>query len=264
MSLEKITMHYLRRYDLLAMAGATLLVLGGCAARYATPSRGADMSLFGGEKAKLQQFTDRKVQVALDRKPTARFPVTLAVVRVQEAGYRSRTARGYGSGEYSVVTTRDIEEDEDFKAINDLDRISGVATVNRLLLPARLSDDRELRAAAAAVHADMLLLYTLDTAFTTEDGMRPLTVLTLGLFPTKNVRVNSTASALLLDTRTGYVYGVAEASAEGAQLANAWTSGDAADQARRRIEREAFGRLVGRFEHAWADVVAIHDRHAGP
>jgi hypothetical protein len=255
---------FFKRRDLSALAGLFLLLLGGCGARYATPSRGADLSLFGGDEAKLQQITDRKVQEALDKKPTARFPVTLAVVRVQEAGYRSRTGRGYGSGAYSVLTTRDIETDEDFRSISDLDRITGVATVNRLLLPPELSDDRELRAAAAAVHADMLLLYTLDTAFTTEDGMRPLTVLTLGLFPTKNVRLNTTASALLLDTRTGYVYGVAEASADGSQIANAWTSGDAADQARRRTERKAFARLVGAFGDAWADVVAIYDRPAMP
>jgi hypothetical protein len=261
---EKTMLSFFKQRDLIALPGIALLMLGGCGVHYATPSRGADMSLFGGDDARLQQITDRKVQAALDTKPTARFPVTLAVVRVQEPGYRSRTARGCGSGEYSVVTTRDIEEDEDFNAIADLDRITGVATVNRLLLPAQLSDDRELRAAAAAVHADMLLLYTLDTAFTTEDGMRPLTVLTLGLFPTKHVRINTTASALLLDTRTGYIYGVAEASAAGTQLANAWTSRDAADQARRRTERKAFGQLVGQFAHAWGEVVAIYDRPATP
>jgi hypothetical protein len=252
-------MRFFRRSDLTALAGIVLILLSGCGARYATPSRGADMSLFGAEEAQLQRLTDRKVQVALDRKPTARFPVTLAVVRVQEPGYRSRTARGYGSGEYSVVTTRDIEEDKDFQTIERLDRIRGVATVNRLLLPAQLTDDRELRAAAAAVHAGMLLLYTLDTTFTTEDTMRPLTMFTLGLFPTKTVHVTTTASALLLDTRTGYVYGLAEASARRTQLANAWTSGDAVDQSRRKTEREAFGRLVGEFGRAWAQVLSIYD-----
>lgn len=251
---------FLNRFRLSALVGVVLIFVGGCGARYITPGRGADMSLFGPDDVRLRELTDRTVQTALDRQPTARFPVTLAVVRVQGAGYRSRTTCGYGAGDYSVVTTRDVEEDEDFQAIENLGRVAGVATINRLLLPSRLHDDRELRAAAAAVHAEMLLLYTFDTTFDTEDGMRPLTVLTLGLFPTKNVRVNTTASALLMDTRTGYIYGVAEASAKRTQLANVWTSQDAADQSRRKTEREAFLQLVREFEGGWAQVVAGYDR----
>ncbi len=102
----------------------------------------------------------------------------------------------------------------------------------------------------------MLLLYTIDTTFTTEDFASPLTVVSLGLFPTKDVRVRTTASAVLLGTHNGYVYGLAEATAERSGLANAWTDDHAVDDTRRKTETEAFDKLVSDFEIFWGRVVA--------
>jgi hypothetical protein len=68
-------------------------------------------------------------------------------------------------------------------------------------------------------------------------------------------RVVTTASAVLLDTRNGYVYGVAEATAREDKLANAWTSDDAIDSARRSAETAAFDKLVDDFARAWKQVV---------
>jgi hypothetical protein len=85
--------------------------------------------------------------------------------------------------------------------------VSGVGPINRLLLPTHLETDRELREAAARMHADVLLLYTLDTTFVVEDKAAPLTVVSLGLSPNKQANVICTASALLMDTRNGYLYG---------------------------------------------------------
>jgi hypothetical protein len=43
--------------------------------------------------------------------------------------------------------------------------LRGLAPLNRLVLPQQLQSDRELRVGAAKLHADMLLIYTLDTTF---------------------------------------------------------------------------------------------------
>jgi hypothetical protein len=59
----------------------------------------------------------------------------------------------------------------------------------------------------------VLLVYTLDTTFVVEDKAAPLSVVSLGLFPNHLARVVCTASAVLMDTRNGYVYGVAEGTA---------------------------------------------------
>jgi len=178
------------------------------------------------------------------------------VARVQGAGYRSYSyGRAYGHGSYSVVTTRDVETDEHYQRITELEQVNGVAMVNRLLLPEKLQDDYELRQAAAKLHADILLIYTLDTVFSVDNDLAPLSVITLGLSPNEKARVRSTASAVLMDTRNGYIYGVMESSAHGDQLANSWTSEAAVDQVRRRVETEAFDDLVGELERLWPQIV---------
>jgi hypothetical protein len=229
------------------LAVLMLFMLAGCGMNYVTP----------GGPANLRELAaaDASIRETLKRTPAAQFPARLAVARVQDAGYRSWTCKGYGTGRYSLVTCRDLEEDEHINALNALPRLDGVVMVNRLLVGSELNDDHALRQAAASVHANLLLIYTLDTQFTTDDGMRPLSVISLGLFPTKNVRVGTTASAVLMDTSTGYIYGTAEATDRQRQLANAWTSGDAADQVRRRTEREAVTRLLDAFRDAWPKVI---------
>lgn len=224
---------------------SVFLLAGGCTS-YHTPGRAADLAVFG----------DAKVRDAYARKPVAPMPARIAVVRVQESGYRSHSVGSYGRGAYSVVTARDVETDDDFRRLGKMSDVAGLVPLNRLLINQQLDTDEDLRQAAASLQTDMLLIYTFDTAFSVEDAMRPLNVVTLGLFPTQNARVTTTASALLVDVRTGYIYATAEATSRNAALANSWTSDDAVDKSRRETERSAFVDLVGEFEHVWPRVAA--------
>ena len=149
-------------------------LLSGCAASYATPGRGARMQMFGATAAEQAEGTDASIQKALDKKPLASFPAAVAVARVQAAGYTSRTASGWGTGQYSVVTSRDIESTADVERLGKLHLVRGVAPLNRLVIPATLQTDYELRHAAAKMHADVLLIYTLDTTFQNLDRTTPL------------------------------------------------------------------------------------------
>jgi hypothetical protein len=78
---------------------------------------------------------------------------------------------------------------------------------------------------------------------------------TLGLSPTQVVSSNCTASALLVDTRNGYVYGTMEASGLSDQLASAWTCDAASNAVRGRSEEAAFAKLTDRMGETWGDVV---------
>ena len=228
-----------------------LLASSGCA-HYATPGRAANMQALGAARDQ----TDVSVGHALDKHPMATLPTAIAVVRVQEPGYQSKTAQGWGGGAYSVVTTRDIDNmDAAIDKLSKLPMISGIAPVNRLLLPQQFGSDLELRQAAGAMHCDMLLIYTLDTTFTVEDAAIPLSVITLGLSPNQMAHVACTASAVIMDTRNGYVYGVAEATDRQNQLASAWTSEAAVDQTRRRTEAKAFEKLTSELQGTWLGVV---------
>ena len=230
---------------------------GGCAS-YTTPGRAADLRTFGVEPAARDELSDPSVIRAIDKRPLAAFPTGIAVARVQAPGYRSHTTEGWGTGRYSIVTPRDIEKPEQVERLARLPLVSGIAPLNRLLLPPQLETDLELRQAAAALHADMLLVYTLDTTFVVEDKAAPLTVITLGLSPNQQARVVTTASAVLMDTRNGYVYGVAEASEKDNRLASGWTSGDAVDESRRRAETKASEKLIGELETMWGGVVRTY------
>ena len=236
------------------MAFTTFALLSGCAA-YHAPGRAADFRALGLTPEAQKAGTPMDINAGFDRKPLASFPAGVAVVRIQAPGYVSPTAQGFGSGAYSVVLTRDVEPDDAFTRLAKLPQVRGVAPIGRLLLPAQLNSDRELRNAAAQLQCDMLLVYTLDTTFHDRDLATPLSIVTLGLSPTQATNVVTTASAMLMDTRNGYIYGVAEASAKKDGLATAWNTGSAIDASRRQTETQAFGKLVGDIETMWKGVV---------
>ncbi|MFI4862078.1 MAG: hypothetical protein ACIAXF_15535 [Phycisphaerales bacterium JB063] len=231
------------------------LMLTGCST-YAVAPQGADMALFGvvDEQARAEQ-TDWGVRDALALQPLARFPTAIAVARVQSAAYSSRShGVSYGRGAYTVVTTRTVEQDADFAKVGQLEHVTGVAPLNRLLLASNLRSDAELRTAAARLHADLLLIYTFDTAVFSGDSDSPLDVVTLGFLPGKEARVVTTASAVLMGTHNGYIYATAEATSETSHRANTWTSERKVDEARFATEAEAFGELIDAFVSAWPGV----------
>ena len=240
-----------------------LLLTSGCGSAYSTPGRGANLNEIAGYVAAEADRGDPSILSAMGTRPLAKFPTGVAVVRVQAPGYKSNTAQGWGAGRYSIVTTRDIEAPADMERLTKLPLVSGIGPINRLLLPSHLESDRELREAAGRMHADVLLVYTLDTTFVVEDKAAPLSVVSLGLSPNQKAKVVCTASAVLMDTRNGYLYGVAEATDRQGQLASAWTSGAAVDQTRRRTETKAFAKLVGELEKTWGGVVGTYAAGAG-
>jgi hypothetical protein len=231
------------------------ILLTGCA-EYAAPGRPADFRALGITPQAQAAGAPTDINAAFDKKPLASFPAGVAVIRIQAPGYYSRTAKGWGQGAYSVVITRDVESDDAMERLKKLPQLRGIAPVNRILLPAQLNSDQELRRAAAQLQCDMILVYTFDTAFFDRDLARPLSVVTLGLSPTQSTKVVTTASAVLMDTRNGYIYGLAEASSRKGGLATAWNTESAIDGDRQKTEREAFDKLVNEIETMWKNVVA--------
>jgi hypothetical protein len=241
----------------------TLLITGCTTLRYTTPGPAADMKAFGVTPAdEREQLTDYKIQQELDRKPLATFPANICIARVQGSGYRSYGNQSFGAGAYSVVLTRDVETDEQLQKIAELPMIAGLAPVNRMLLTSNLKSDMELRQAAAKLHAQILLIYTLDTHFYNQNNASPADVITFGFGKHQKVRITSTASAALLDVRNGYVYGVAEASAQHEQPTTSWNNKKKADESRLAAESEAFDKLVTELTRTWKDVVHTYAKPA--
>ena len=245
-------------------------LLTGCQS-YTTPGGAADLSLFakkelvtippGTSTTTPQDYPryptggDQGSTIEVSRlKPTASFPVNMVAVRVQESGYESYTNKGYGHGGYSVITIRDIEKDEDFDRIGKLSGIAQISPLSRLLLPEHLHSDKELRQAAGRLRADMILIYTLETDFYDRDSSTPLSIISLGLAPTIKVRVTTTISAMVMDTRTGYIYGILEETSRKEQAAAFLTTQNAFDELRQKTERQAFELFLDEFEVLWKNI----------
>jgi predicted small lipoprotein YifL len=221
-----------------------------------------------GAKADLQAFASADIQAAFATKPTNPFPASIAGVRVQAPNYTNHDLQKngglHGSGRYSIIMARDAEEPAQFERIQKLPGVAGTVALNRLLLPQNLGSDREIREAAARLHADLVFLYTFDTAFFDVDAAKPLTVITLGAAPTRKISVVATLSGLLLDTRTGFVYAAYEVTEKAATVASSWGSADAADEVRRQTERKAFGKLVDEVETSWPKILREAAKSGAP
>lgn len=237
------------RIQTLLIAVAGIALLSGCATSYIPPSGRADLAA----------ISSSTMQESFSARPAAVFPASIAAVRVQAPRYRSyhteQEGGVYGEGRYSVVTVKEVEEEADFQRLAKLPDVGGFVTISRLLLPQTLQSDRELREGAARLKADMLFLYTFDTSFHNNDASVALSVVTLGLSPTRKVFVRVAASALVIDTRTGFIYVAMEANEKREVRTNAWESRETADRARRDAERAAFKALVGEFEKNWPRVL---------
>lgn len=227
------------------MLVANIALMQGCAT-YTTPGAGVNLS----------SLADDDIADLMKVEPASEFPARIAVARVQASGYITRTNSGYGSGRYSVVTTRDVEEESDFEKLSNLELVAGVAPLSRLLLPPNLDSIKDLRLSAARLKTDLILIYSVDTVFHVEGTpLGPLSAITLGFLPNKKAFVSSTTSGALIDVRTGFVYGVAEATEREEQRTTIWNSQDAIEEARMRSERASFKSFVGEFEKLWKNIL---------
>jgi hypothetical protein len=168
------------------------------------------------ERAKLEreireEQTDISIARSFDLKPLAAFPVAIATVRVQSPMYDRHSPT---SSRFAVIDDRAVERVEHATKLESLPHVHGIAPLNRLILPPSLLSHDQLRQGAAAVRAEMLLIYTLDTRFYEEDRSDPVETVTLGLWSDDRTHWVCNASAVLMDTRNGYIYGLVNGRAE--------------------------------------------------
>lgn len=230
------------------LAACMAALLAGCST-YTTPGAGVSLSA----------ISDVDIAEAMSRQPALTFPARLAVARVAAVGYRSASNESMGSGAYAILTTRDIETDASFERLGRMPRVAAIAPVSRLLVPANLGSTRDLRTAAAQLRADAILIYTIDTRFRTESAqLGPLQTIALGFLPSEKAVVNATCAFMIIDVRTGFVYGTGETTATEDQRSNIWGSASAIETARLKAEQRAYEDSLAEVEKLWASIVAEH------
>ncbi|MBX3335677.1 MAG: hypothetical protein KF876_16220 [Nitrospira sp.] len=228
-----------------ALLWLLLAVCSGCAA-YVTP----------GGSVNLADINRSDITEVATRKPSPNFPARLAIARVQASQYKSYTSDSYGNGRFSVVTTQELLSEDQLEHISQWPAVAGVAPINRLLLVSQNMDSLDdLRVPAAKVQADVVLIYTIDTSFRIQGRTyAPLSPISLGLIPDRDAHITSTASALFTDVRTGFIYGLAEATAKSTGLTNIWGTSDTIDSKRLEAEEQAFRLLIPELEKTWVGI----------
>ena len=190
-------------------------LMSGCA-HYITP----------GDRADLGHLAPEHIQEGFQREASNPFPASIVTIRVQGRNYSNhnlkRAGGVYGDGNFTVVTTREVESESDLARIQNLPAVNNVISLNRLLIPQNLETLDQLRTAASNLKADLLLIYTFDTVFFDEDRARVLSTISLGFSPNRRITATTTASALLVDTRTGFISSAYESTAKETKTASVW------------------------------------------
>lgn len=230
----------------LLMALMTVILLIGCASSYVTP----------GGHVNLSNVQDGDIKDIYELKPTAKFPSNIAFTRIQQSGYNSYSNQGYGSGRFSVITNLEVELENDFDRFKQLDNIAALVPMSKILIPRDISGLRDIRLAAAKLHADVLMVYTFDTSFKVgPKQFQTSDIISLGFLNNKDVKVQTTASAAFYDAKTGYLYGLAEATEDKSQVSDLWGSSSIVDKLRIETEQLAFTSLISEIEKTWHAIV---------
>lgn len=235
--------------------GFLFLLFNSCSTKYVTP---------GGD-VKISALADEDITKILSNKPSAEFPVSIAVARIQAPKYSNNKYPNQeaktATGNFSMVLTREYDEEKQLQEIGKLKGIKQISPFNRLLLPYNYNSIKDLRLAAAKMKAQMLLVYTFDTEFIVDaKNFGPQNVFALGYLKNKEVKVRTTSSAALFDVQTEYLYGLAEATEEVEKRSNVWKQSQDVDQLRIESEKKSFEKLSKEIEQMWDGIYQEYNK----
>ena len=239
-----IVMDHCRAHFALPLLAVLVLVAGGCVGLQ--PKVGADLSIMGLDpEVAASIHSDNRAQKGIE--PKAKFPLRLAVVELERGG-RCR------DGEASVRVV-DPESPEKLRELANLRAVAGMRIIDRRMVSGRQRHSAGVRRAAELAGAEMILIYTIHITDEDTDHLPPLTLFTLGLAPTTTTKGNAVVDALLMDTESGYIYGIGRTEASNTRLSNMWRSGRARDRAIARARQRAVAHLVDHMVDAWEAVI---------
>ena len=178
-------------------------------------------------------------------RPTVRFPARVAVARIEASG-----------GGFRMIPDTDVENAEHAAAAASLPGVAGIVSLNRVALVSEVKSYRELDAEARKVGADLVAVYRFDASDRSSDVFLPLSVATLGLAPTNPYSVTATATLMVRDARTGYLYGVMEESATNKGLTAGMDLHNAQERSKRNAKKKALDQLTAKLPVFWNGVMA--------
>jgi len=212
----------------------TVFLNGAC--QYDTP---ASYSL------PVTQGSSGAIEESSNARPTVRFPARVAVARIEGT---------YGG--FRMIPETDVEGTEHAAAASALPGVAGLVSLNRVALVSEVKSYRELDAEARKVGADLVAIYRFEASDRSSDAFLPLSVATLGLAPTNAYTVTATATLLVRDARTGYLYGVMEETATNKGLTAGMDLNNAQERSKRNAKKKALDQLTKKLPGFWSGVLA--------
>ncbi len=217
--------------------------LTGCSSYVNTPNVKA------ARAQKQEAFSHTLISRAYNAQPTITFPATIAIAP---------------QGTEALMQLRALDALGKLDSLKRLPDLRGLPLVSGLVESdidhpdaAKVADLR-LREAAARLHADAVLIMSIETNATDGQIFSPLTVATLGLFPNNRYEIIATGLLALVDTRTGYVYGTLEKSAAKSGIVMVAGSDESLERRKHQAQREAMEKLLSEVPAFWQSVVSTH------
>lgn len=238
-----------------------VIACSACSTSYVTPGGPSDLATLG----------TTNLPGAMARKPVTRFPAIMSVVRVQAAGFAGiphpRRFEIVAETEDHLGTPADLRAIEAWPEMGTVTRMQddgrdakakGAKRVEPATTPNSINALRGLVPAGN----DLLFVYTVATTFDVrKDDAGPLppqAQLEFGPFSRKDIEVASSASAIISDAKTGFVYGFTRFTARTETSTRSWKSPDDIESLRRRLEREAFEGVLRASERKWERAILYY------
>lgn len=229
-----------------ALSSALLATLASCAnTAYVTPIEPVD----------LLAISDHGVRAGFAPQPFASYPAHVAIVRVQADAYQNAWRPITGVETLHVMSgarTGPIELEQS-ERIAELEGVVDVVVPNRLVLDdARLGELDDLRDEVAPLRPDLLLVYTLDTRVDLDmEAIGLVDLLTIGLLLEDRQTISCTASALVVDVRSGFVWSTFDAYADSEHDVARWFRPPPESDWLEAVEAEATDALVEQVVTSW-------------
>lgn len=179
--------------------------------------------------------------------PDLRFPARIGLARIEKGRL---SAVPQGEAETWMETAQNLGSGYgEFVPVSPL--VAEMVSPSRTHATQAREAVADIRRGAARQHLDYVLVYEVAANSARESNLLAIADLTLiGAFvlPSRNVKVRSAASAVLLDVRNGYPYGTASATASDSALARPVASYDVELNLGRDAHRAAVTALAPKIE----------------
>jgi len=200
--------------------------------------------------------TDADVRAIAAIEPDLRFPARIGLARIN----------------HSNLTSVPVDEAESWRdaAVRLGPSFGTFIPVSPLVANSVSSFDQRkettvidhIRRGAARQHLDYVIAYEVsDLAESDGNALRlaDLTVLGLFILPSRNLKAEATASAILLDVRNGYPYLTGSTFADKKSVSTVVGKGDRKDKLRNAARRVAVARIAEEFADGLQDLKLVAD-----